>query len=105
LRKAGLFVQDDLLACALLLVARLSETKNSRKLGDALNKAEFSSLRFANLVRCEEPADLFINLQRAVRFCENSVDPFDLVRLVLGWTDAQRDSTRKKLIAQFYAIA
>lgn len=104
LRAHKFFVSDDLLAVALLISARLSAEPGNLTLGVQLQRTGYSEMRFASLVRCEDPAELFTNLQRAVRFCKDKAEPFDLLRLVLGWTENRVDATRKKLVAQYYSI-
>jgi CRISPR type I-E-associated protein CasB/Cse2 len=101
------WVDDDLLATAILLVARLKDGVSGAKfsLGGRLAKAGYSELRFRTLLRTDEADALFTNLQRAVRFCDSRVCPFDLSRAVLGWSEARRDQTRKKLAATYYNIA
>lgn len=98
------FVTDELLACAMLLVARLSENSGNTPLAKKLGILKYSSLRFASLIRCEDYAELFTHLQRAVRFCEGRVCPFNLTQTVLNWTEARRPATRKKLIADFHEM-
>lgn len=105
LQAAGHVVNDELLACALLLLARLAEGKTSKTLPRALAEKGYSALRFSVLIRGEDPSELFTGLQRAVRYVEGKVCPFALTRTVLGWTEARLPYTRKSLIADFYAPA
>jgi len=105
------WISDESLACALLLVARLDETPGTtplvRKLAGKTVKDphRYSDLRFAGLIRSDEPAELFQNLQRAIAYCKARVEPFDLVRTVFGWSGDALPSTRKRLIAQFHFFA
>lgn len=102
------WVTDELLACALLLVARLAEKPGSVPLARRLagksieDTARYSDLRFANLIRSEGADELFQNLQRAVAYSDNKVEPFDLVRTVLSWNDETLPATRKRLMSQFH---
>lgn len=99
------FVNDELLACAMLLLARLPENAGNTTFARKLGQNEYATIRFTNLIRCEEPADLFTNLHRAVKFCDNRVCPFNLTRTVLGWTELRLPTVRKQLIAEFHGFA
>ncbi|MBC8737220.1 hypothetical protein F6X40_10415 [Paraburkholderia sp. UCT31] len=99
-------VKDELLALAVLLLARLDEKPSNTRLARALasSTSPYSAQRFSTLIRCEEPEELFTHLQRAVRYCDNRVCPFDLARIVFGWRESQLPYTRKRLISEFYGL-
>jgi CRISPR type I-E-associated protein CasB/Cse2 len=105
LRANNRFVSDELLAVALLLLAKLDATPSDVSLARALSIAEYSEIRFSGLIRCDDASELFTHLQRAVRFCGNRVNPFKLTQTVFGWTENRVAVTRKRMIADFYSFA
>lgn len=96
------WVKDENLACALLLAPLLK--KGNLPLGAALAKADFSSLRFNQLLACNDPAELFTALQRALRQIEGAASSHDVIRVTLSWTEYGADATRKRLLAKYFAL-
>lgn len=98
---------DELLAYALLIVARIPRSTSTKSLGEALrsHSRAYSNLRFRTLVTAEAAEELFTQLLRAVQYCGYNVSPFNLVDIVLGWTDARVDETRKRLVMGFYGLS
>lgn len=104
LRNADIrWVRDDNLACTLLLLPHV--TKGTAPLAKQLAAKNYSTLRFQRLVAAEDIPELFTQLQRAVQFLKGDVSAFDLTKLVLDWTEANRDTRRKRLIAQYYGMS
>lgn len=105
LRAHGCFSPEANIACALLLQPFVSgESKVS--LGSALANAkrQFSPLRFGQLIAADSPDELFMQMQRALRFIDGRASAFDVARMALGWTDSGADRMRKRLIAHFHAL-
>jgi CRISPR type I-E-associated protein CasB/Cse2 len=98
------YVNEDLLACAMLLLARMPENAGNTPFARKLGKSEYSTIRFTNLIRCEDPAELFTHLHRAVKFCDSRVCPFNLTKTVLDWTELRLPSARKRLISEFHGF-
>jgi CRISPR type I-E-associated protein CasB/Cse2 len=98
---------DELLAFAVLIVARIPEGARAEPLGQALRNQprRYSDLRFRTLVMAQSPEALFTQLLQAVRYCNYDVSPFNLVDIVLGWTEARVDETRKRLATQFHGLS
>jgi CRISPR type I-E-associated protein CasB/Cse2 len=105
LRRRNLFANESLLAVALLLLARVDNAAGTKSLPRALSDAGYSEQRFSTLIRCDEPEELFTQLQRALRFCKGKVSPFSLARTALSWTESQLPQTRPRLIAEFYSFS
>jgi hypothetical protein len=96
------WVKDENLGCALLLAPLLK--KGSLPLGAALAKAKFSSLRFNQLLACNDPAELFTAMQRALRQIDGAASSHDVLRIALSWTEYGADATRKRLLAKYFAL-
>jgi len=105
LHRRGLFATESLLAVALLLVARVDNAAGTKTLPRALSDAGYSPERFSTLLRCDEPEELFTQLQRALAFCKGKVSPFSLARTALSWTENQLPQTRPRLISEFYSFS
>ena len=104
LRAEGYFIPDANVACALMLQPLVAGGRN--KLGIALARGprQFSPLRLGQLMAADTPQELFTQLQRAVRFVDGKVCPFDTARTALEWTDNGADRVRMRLIGQFHAL-
>lgn len=104
LRAYQYFVPHENIACALLLQPLV--VGGSAGLGRALanESHKYSPLRFSQLIAADTPDELFTHLQRALRFVDGKVSPFDIARIALGWTENGADRTRRRLIAQYHVL-
>lgn len=96
------WVHDDNLACALLLLPLVKT--GSGRVGASLSRGGFSNLRFNQLLATETPDDLFLALQRALRFIEGQVSPFDVLHTALNWTESHKDRIRKQMLADYHQL-
>jgi CRISPR type I-E-associated protein CasB/Cse2 len=97
---------DELLACALLALARVRARPDAKPLGEALRSQArpYSDLRFRTLVTAEGAEELLTQVLRAMQYCNYNVNPFNLADVILGWTENRVDETRKKLVMHFHGI-